>query len=75
MTSFDVTAKATRSVDWKALPLDRTLFRMLDAERAFFRAQTGIQSDEDLQEHVIRIQEAAYSVQILILNFSARSDV
>jgi hypothetical protein len=48
----------------KALPFDESLYS-LDVEpeaRAFFKAQTRINNDEELKQHILAIQKKAYEV-------------
>ncbi|SJK99966.1 uncharacterized protein ARMOST_03277 [Armillaria ostoyae] len=42
--------------------LDPTLYELADNETAFFKAQTGIQDDAALKNHILTIQEEAYKV-------------
>jgi hypothetical protein len=65
MTSFDLTAN--KRMEWTALPLDPDLYWMLDTEKAFFKAQSGIQTDEELKEHALEIQRLAYAVSPIFL--------
>ncbi|THH05627.1 hypothetical protein EW146_g9853 [Bondarzewia mesenterica] len=44
------------------LPLDEKYYSLDEAERAFFKGQTGIQDDEELKKHLLAVQAAAYSV-------------
>ncbi|PBL03853.1 hypothetical protein ARMGADRAFT_1095995 [Armillaria gallica] len=43
--------------------LDPTLYELAEDETAFFKAQTGIQDDAALKNHILTIQEEAYKVQ------------
>ena len=61
MTSFDVTSSKNK-VEWNVLPLDPHLYWMLDTEREFFKAHTGIQNDDELKQHILDVQDLAYSV-------------
>jgi hypothetical protein len=45
-----------------ALPLDATLYSVSLEEAAFFKGQTGIESDERLKDHILEIQAQAYNV-------------
>ncbi|KDQ63332.1 hypothetical protein JAAARDRAFT_29353 [Jaapia argillacea MUCL 33604] len=44
------------------IPLDSSLYSLDEAELAFFKAQTGIQDEEELKKHIIAVQEKAYKV-------------
>ncbi|KAI0066720.1 hypothetical protein BV25DRAFT_1912758 [Artomyces pyxidatus] len=44
------------------LELDESLYRLDDEEAAFFKAQTGIQDDEELKKHLLQGQAEAYAV-------------
>ncbi|KAF8529367.1 hypothetical protein JB92DRAFT_3081360 [Gautieria morchelliformis] len=61
MTSFDLTSSKNK-VDWNVLPLNPDLYWILDTEKEFFKAHTGIQDDEELKQHVLDIQSLAYSI-------------
>ncbi|KZV79812.1 hypothetical protein EXIGLDRAFT_734209, partial [Exidia glandulosa HHB12029] len=43
-------------------PLDPTLLVLRPDEIAFLKQQTGIESDENIKQHVLRVQERAYAV-------------
>lgn len=45
-----------------ALPLDATLYSVSVEEAAFFKGLTGIESDENLKDHILKIQAEAYNV-------------
>lgn len=47
--------------------LDPTLYELAEDETAFFKAQTGIQDDAALKNHILTIQEEAYKVNGLML--------
>jgi len=42
--------------------LDPDLYRPTEAEVAFFKRQTGIDGDEELKEHIVKIQHEAWDV-------------
>ena len=44
------------------LELDPNLLNLNDKERQFFRDQTGITDDKELDEHIIRVQADAWKV-------------
>ena len=44
------------------LTLDPELYNPSDAEKAFFKEQTGIQDDEQLREHIIAVQSEVWKV-------------
>jgi hypothetical protein len=41
---------------------DERLYDLTEDERAFFKQQTGIQSDDELKAHLIQVQAEAYEV-------------
>lgn len=43
--------------------LDPNFYRPTEAEVAFFKRQTGIDDDEELKEHIIKIQHEAWDVR------------
>ncbi|KAK0220001.1 hypothetical protein IW262DRAFT_1272152 [Armillaria fumosa] len=45
-----------------ALPLDTSLYALTEEEAAFFKAETGIQDDTQLKNHILAIQEEAYKI-------------
>jgi hypothetical protein len=44
------------------LALDEDLYNLSEEERAFLKQQTGIQDDDELKAHVLRLQAEAYKV-------------
>jgi hypothetical protein len=40
--------------------LDTSLYSLSTEEAAFFKAQTGIDDDEDLKKHILDVQAKAY---------------
>ncbi|KAI0053446.1 hypothetical protein FA95DRAFT_1481572 [Auriscalpium vulgare] len=44
------------------LPLDESFYGLDAEESAFFKSQTGIQDDNELKNHLLEIQAAAYAV-------------
>jgi hypothetical protein len=59
-SSFDVTSSGNK-VSWNVLPLDPSIYFLLDTEREFYKARTGIQSDDELKQHILNVQSQAYS--------------
>jgi hypothetical protein len=53
------------------IPLDESLYDLAEEERTFFKQQTGIQDDDELKAHIIRVQTEAYEVCICELETSA----
>ncbi|KAK0496138.1 hypothetical protein EDD18DRAFT_1309777 [Armillaria luteobubalina] len=45
-----------------ALPLDTSLYALTEDEAAFFKAETGIQDDVQLKNHILAIQDEAYKI-------------
>ncbi|KAK0459013.1 uncharacterized protein EV420DRAFT_1541853 [Desarmillaria tabescens] len=43
-------------------PLDPSLYALTEGEAAFFKAETGIQDDVELKNHILATQEAAYKI-------------
>lgn len=43
--------------------LDPDFYRPTEAEVAFFKCQTGIDDDEELKEHIVKIQHEAWDVR------------
>lgn len=50
--------------EWKKLTIDPALFKPTPDESAFLKAQTGIQDDGKLKEHVLAVQEEAWKVRL-----------
>ncbi|EJD41305.1 hypothetical protein AURDEDRAFT_115547 [Auricularia subglabra TFB-10046 SS5] len=52
--------------DWYAklrdTPLDPSLYAPRDEEKAFYKQQTGIESDHELREHILAVQARAFKV-------------
>jgi len=44
------------------IPLDAELYALGEDELAFFKTQTGIIDEEELKEHIIKVQTEAYAV-------------
>ena len=42
--------------------LQKQYYKITPEQADFFKAQTGITSDEELKQHIIAVQEAAYKV-------------
>lgn len=54
-----------------AAPLDDKLYRLDADEIAFYKAKTGIHDEAALKEHVVKVQQDAYQVSIVV-GFSLR---
>lgn len=50
-----------------AKPLDESLYAPDDEEKAFMKATTGIQDDEELKKHIIAVQTKAFGVSVPVL--------
>lgn len=48
------------------LTLDPTLYNPTAEEVAFFKSQTGIESDEELKEHILTVQKEAWDVCLVL---------
>jgi hypothetical protein len=46
----------------KSLPFDESLYSLDSEARAFFKAQTRIDDDEDLKRHILAVQKKAYKI-------------
>jgi len=44
--------------------LDESLYDFTEEERTFFKQQTGIEDDNELKAHILRVQAEAYEVCI-----------
>ncbi|KAF9219079.1 hypothetical protein BS17DRAFT_437260 [Gyrodon lividus] len=44
------------------LALQKQYYKITPAQAAFFKSQTGITDDEELKQHILEVQEAAYKV-------------
>ncbi|KAI0788412.1 hypothetical protein C8Q74DRAFT_1367139 [Fomes fomentarius] len=44
-------------------PLDESFYAPDDEEKTFMKVTTGIEDDEELKQHIIRVQTKAYAVQ------------
>lgn len=53
--------------------LDERLYDLTDEERTFFKQQTGIQDDDELKMHILRVQAEAYKVCRLVPSAKLRS--
>ena len=58
-TSFDITSSGSK-VGWNVLPLDPSIHFLQDDEKAFYKTNTGIQSDDELNQHILNVQSQAY---------------
>ena len=59
MLNYDAVAKR----EFVAYPLDDTLYTLGEEEIAFFKSQTGIDDEEELKRHILRLQKEAYEVR------------
>lgn len=50
------------SFDPSSVVLDPSLYAPTMEEVAFFKAQTGIETDEELKEHILKVQKEAWDV-------------
>ena len=50
--------------DFIVMPLDPSLYKLEDDAAAFFKQVTGIHDDEELKQHILRVQTEAYNVWI-----------
>ncbi|KAJ8518181.1 hypothetical protein ONZ45_g4716 [Pleurotus djamor] len=67
MAVTTVTASETPVVDREKLkalfpPLDPSLFSLTEEESTFYKAATGIEDDEQLKDHIMKVQQVAYDV-------------
>ena len=46
-----------------AKPLDESLYAPDEEEKAFMKATTGIQDDDELKEHILAAQANAFAVR------------
>lgn len=51
--------------DFIVMPLDPSLYKLEEDEAAFFKQATGIPDDEELKQHILRVQAEAYEVRQL----------
>ena len=49
-------------------PLNPEFYRLTDEEIAFHRAQTGIQDENELKEHILAVQRDAYEVRLHVFS-------
>ena len=45
-------------------PLDPAFYSLTEEEVGFYKAQTGIQDDDALKEHILAVQKDAYEVRL-----------
>lgn len=57
----------------KKLTIDPALFKPTPDESAFLKAQTGIQDDGKLKEHVLAVQAEAWKVSYLQVSHRAET--
>lgn len=60
-TSSGPTTKKPHS-DFIVAPLDPSMYKLEKDEAAFFKQVTGIKDDEELKQHILRVQTEAYEV-------------
>ena len=58
--NYDAVAKR----EFVAYPLDETLYTLGEEEIAFFKSQTGIDDEQELKRHILRVQKEAYEVPL-----------
>ncbi|KAG0706783.1 hypothetical protein DFH29DRAFT_845588 [Suillus ampliporus] len=46
-----------------------SLYRLSSEEAAFFKAQVGIDNDEDLKRHILEVQAKAYKAKDLVISY------
>lgn len=46
-------------------PLDASYYSLEPEETAFFKAYIGIEDDEELKQHIIKVQTDAYVVRVV----------
>ena len=49
--------------DFIVMPLDPSLYKLEEDEATFFKQATGIPDDEELKQHILRVQADAYEVR------------
>ncbi|KZW00939.1 hypothetical protein EXIGLDRAFT_603603 [Exidia glandulosa HHB12029] len=59
---MSLVSELTATKSWADVPLDPSLLALRPDETAFFKAQTGIEDEEVLRQHIIKNQEEAYQV-------------
>ena len=47
-------------------------YRLSPEQATFFKAQTGINDDDDLRTHILEVQESAYKVSVMMLSASQK---
>lgn len=52
--------------DFLVMPLDPSLYKLEEDEATFFKQATGIPDDEELKQHILRVQADAYEVHFFI---------
>lgn len=48
--------------DTLKLPIDPSAYDLTGDELAFFKTQTGIQNEDELRDHILKVQAEAYAV-------------
>lgn len=48
--------------DFLVMPLDPSFYKLEKDEATFFKQATGILDDEELKQHILRVQAEAYEV-------------
>ncbi|KAG1870346.1 hypothetical protein C8R48DRAFT_789353 [Suillus tomentosus] len=57
---YSTTLLGIRSRNASALTVDTSLYSLSSEQAEFFKAQTGIDDDEDLKRHILEVQAKAY---------------
>lgn len=55
-------------VNYERKPLDPSLYYLDPRLAKLFKLSTGIYDDAQLKAHILKIQEEAYSVRVLVLS-------
>jgi len=55
MTTSNISERKPREID-------PSLYRLEGEELAFFQKETGIEDEDKLKQHILRVQEKAYKV-------------
>lgn len=56
--NYDIVGKG----EFVTYPLDATFYNLGEQEIAFFKSHTGINDEEELKQHILRVQKEAYEV-------------
>jgi hypothetical protein len=61
-----ITPTLLGDVTFQTIPaVDASLYKLTSEEAAFFKAQIGIDDDEDLKRHILEVQAKAYKVSCM----------